>query len=209
MPSASDWVRSNTADPLRIHLRGVIFLDYPIYIHHENAGTLKVEPQGLYTRFFAHLPDSGELIRLYVYGEGKSALLGVAMPENGELILERKFSRTALRDFPSVIDYAAPEGEALEEPEPEPIPEPEPVSEPVPEPVPKPIPEPMPEPEARSEEPELIWYSRADGCLTTLWQGHSYVAVPLELCGEEREGMLEQRMIEGREYAVFEGQRVD
>ena len=179
-------MQSNTVNALRIHLRGVIFLDYPIYIHHENAGTLTVEPQGLYTRFSAHLSDTGELIRLYVYGEGKSALLGVAMPENGELVLERKFSRTALRDFPAVIDYAAPEGEEPREPEPQ-----------------KPV------EETKTEEPELIWYSRADGCLTTLWQGHSYVAVPLEFCGEEREDMLEQRMIEGREYAIFEGQRVD
>ena len=162
-------------------------MDYPIYIHQEKAGTLTVEQQGLYTRFSARLPDTGELIRLYVYGEGKSALLGVAMPENGELFLERKFSRTAMRSFPAQIDYAAPEGEVIEEAKPEPK---------------------SPE-QPESEEPELIWYSRADGSLTTLWQGHSFVAVPLELCGSEREGMVEQRRIEGREYAVFEGQSVD
>ena len=162
-------------------------MDYPIYIHQEKAGTLTVEQQGLYTRFSARLPDTGELIRLYVYGQGKSALLGVAMPENGELILERKFSRTAMLSFPTQIDYAAPENEAPE------IPKAEPVTE----------------AEKQSEEPELIWYSRADGSLTTLWQGRSFVAVPLELCGSEREDMVEQRRIEGREYAVFEGQSVD
>lgn len=174
-------------------------MDCPIYIHQEKAGTLTVEQQGLYTRFSARLNDNGELIRLFVYGEGKSALLGVAMPENGELILERKFSRTAMRSFPAQIDYAAPEGEAIEEPKPKPEPKAE-VKAAV-------QPEAKAEPE--SEEPELIWYSRADGCLTTLWQGRSFVAVPLELCGEEREKMLEQREIEGREYAVFEGRSVD
>lgn len=199
-------MQGNTADPLRIHLRGVIILDYPIYIHHEHAGTLTVEPQGIYTRFSARLSDTGELIRLWVYGEGRSALLGVAMPENGELVLERRFSRTALRDFPAVIDYAALEGEEPAKPQAEPIEEPKAETAPE-EPKAEPVAEPAEEPKA--EEPELIWYSRADGCLTTLWQGHSYVAVPLEFCGEEREGMLEQRMIEGREYAVFEGQRVD
>ena len=183
----------------------MIFLDYPIYIHHENAGTLRVEQQGIYTRFSARLSDTGELIRLWVYGEGKSALLGVAMPENGQLILERKFSRTALRDFPAVIDYAAPEGEEPTKPRAEPVEEPKkPEAVPL-EPTP-PVSVEEPEPE---QEPELIWYSRADGCLTTVWEGHSFVAVPLEFCGEEREGMLEQRTIEGREYAVFEGQRID
>ena len=179
-------------------------MDYPIYIHHENAGTLTVEQQGLYTRFSAHLQDTGELIRLWVYGEGKSALLGVAMPENGQLILERKFSRTALRNFPAVIDYAALEGEEPAKPQAEPAEEPEPEAVPQ-EPTP---PVSVEEPE-QEQEPELIWYSRADGCLTTVWEGHSFVAVPLEFCGEEREGMLEQRTIEGREYAVFEGQRID
>ena len=190
-------------------------MDYPIYIHHENAGTLTVEQQGIYTRFFTRLPDEGELIRLWVYGEGKPALLGVAMPENGELVLERKFSRTALREFPAVIEYAALEGEERippkaateEEKEEEIVPEAEPTAESVPKEPAEPT-EKL-QSEEQAEEPELIWYSRADGCLTTVWQGHSYVAVPLELCGEEQEGMLEQRNIEGREYAVFEGQRID
>jgi len=169
-------------------------LDYPIYIHHKDAGTLRVEQQGLYTRFSARFPDPGELIRLCVFGEGRSALLGVAMPEGGELVLERSFSRAALRDFPTDIEYAAPAGETLPEPEPESAAEPTLNMEPHTEPT---------------AEPELIWYSRADGSLTTLWQGHSYVAVPLELCSAERESMLEQRRIEGREYAVFEGRSVE
>ena len=206
-------------------------MEYPIYIDGENAGTLHVEQQGLYTRFFARFADPGRLIRLCVYGGGKTAVLGVAMPENGELYFERKFSRVALGDFPENIEYAAAEGELLREPKAsveEEIPaaaeEPESVSA-APEAVDKPkrvSPEPerekgredvSAEPKAAQEpaekaEPELIWYSRADGSLTTLWEGHSFVAVPLEFC-EEREGMLEQRTIEGREYAVFEGQSID
>lgn len=165
-------------------------MDYPVIIDGENAGILRAEQRGLYTHFSARFPDPGRLLRICVYGGGKSALLGVAMPENGELVLERSFSRRAMESFPAEIEYAAPEGE--EPKKSEPAPEPEPESR-----------------EERNEEPELIWYSRPDGCLTTLWQGHSFVAVPLELCAGEREGMVEQRTIEGREYAVFEGQSVD
>lgn len=163
----------------------MIVLDYPVYIDGENAGTLRAEQRGLYTRFSARFPDPGRLLRICVYGGGKSALLGVAMPENGELVLERSFSRRAMESFPAEIEYAAPEGEEPKKSEP------------------------APEPEPAAGEPELIWYSRPDGCLTTLWQGRSFVAVPLELCAGEREGMVEQRTIEGREYAVFEGQSVD
>ncbi len=193
-------------------------MDYPIYVDEKEAGRLSVETQGLYTRFFARFTDPGRLIRLCVYGEGKEAVLGVAAPENGELVLERRFSRFALRDFPLEIEYAAPQGEPLrpQMPEEPPVPavpeeapteaEAAPKAEAVREAAPEA--ESAPEKDA-AEEPELIWYRRSDGSLTTTWQDHRYVAVPLDFCSGERERMLETRVIEGREYGIFEGETVD
>lgn len=173
-------------------------MDYPIYIRGELAGTLKTEQEGLYTRMSARCTDPGYLVRLSVFSREQEAVLGVMMPENGELTLTRRLSRRELCSFPAEIEYAAPQGERLseqgeeaelEEREPEPQ-----------------ICEPEIAPESK---PELIWFSRSDGSLETEWEGGHYVAVPLELCGEERERMLEQRTIEGREYAVFSGRSID
>jgi hypothetical protein len=84
--------------------------EYPIMLEGTRAGTLKVEQKGLLTVFDASVPDTGEMLRLSVYGEDGEGYLGVMRPENGVLRLVRRFSRAAMAQFPRVIDYAAPAG---------------------------------------------------------------------------------------------------
>ncbi|MBQ0133926.1 MAG: hypothetical protein KBS46_02150, partial [Clostridiales bacterium] len=83
-------------------------MDYPIYIRGELAGTLKTEQEGLYTRMSARCTDPGYLVRLSVFSREQEAVLGVMMPENGELTLTRRLRRRELCSFPAEIEYAAP-----------------------------------------------------------------------------------------------------
>lgn len=82
---------------------------YPIIIDGKTVGELTVKNRGIMTEFCARCEDSGELIRLSVYGENEG-YLGVMLPENGELSLKKSFSRLAMRDFPKQILFAGPSG---------------------------------------------------------------------------------------------------
>ena len=60
--------------------------------------------------------------------------------------------------------------------------------------------------EADGEPPgggELLWYEAGDGTLYTRWEGRVYVAVPLAGHGLPIRNMLEQRRIEGTDYAIY------
>ena len=87
----------------------------PILADGEKRGTLTVFPEGPYTVFEARCAPLGGLRRLYVFGGGKRACLGVLAPEGGELTLRRKLSRAAMKDFPEPIESAAPEENAPDE----------------------------------------------------------------------------------------------
>lgn len=166
---------------------------YPIVMDGKRVGTLELTRQGLMSVFRASMPDSGELVRLSVYGEGREGYLGLMTPDGkGGLYLERKLSRAALATYPWDIDHAGPAGELTEKP----VPPPE--LKPDPEPEPEVMPEPIPEPE-----PELLWFSAPDGCLSAFDGRRLLIAMP---AGEIRlprgaEGIL--RRINGREYIVF------
>ena len=71
-------------------------MDYPIYIDGAAAGTLRAEPEGLYTRFTAALPARPGLWRIWLCGGGESRSLGLLSPEGDRLSLSRRLSR-ALR----------------------------------------------------------------------------------------------------------------
>ena len=59
------------------------------------------------TAFSAECEMQSGIVRLNAYGEGKSAYLGVMVPENGRLVLRKKLSRDAMKEFPQKIEYAA------------------------------------------------------------------------------------------------------
>ena len=88
---------------------------YPIRIGGEITGTLSVKQEGLMTVFSAECPDNGTLIRLSVFDEaGNRGYLGVMLPDNGQLYLVKRFSRTGLAGFPETIAYAGVEQEQLD-----------------------------------------------------------------------------------------------
>ena len=82
-------------------------MKYPVYIEGEEKGTLTVTQESLHLVFCAECEYTPKLVRLSVYGNGKSAYLGVMEPRGDRLILRRRKSRNELRGFPTPIEYAA------------------------------------------------------------------------------------------------------
>lgn len=81
--------------------------EYPVYIGGERSGTLTVAAEGIRTRFSARCTLTGGLVRLSVYGGGRSFYLGLMQPRGDMLELERVFSRAQLRELPPRIEYAS------------------------------------------------------------------------------------------------------
>ena len=81
--------------------------EYPLYINGKTAGTLSVYTEGLLTVFRAQCRLEHGIIKLYVFGEGKSAYLGTMQPGKNGQYLVRKFSRSEKSRLPSKISYAA------------------------------------------------------------------------------------------------------
>lgn len=80
----------------------------PVYIDGEKCGSLEVYAEGLMTVMSAKCSaDPGKVVRLYLFGEGQSALLGTMRPEGGSLRVVRRFSRAELKKLPENIEYAA------------------------------------------------------------------------------------------------------
>ena len=81
-------------------------MQYPIIHDGRRIGVLETRREGAYTRFEARCAFLSGVRRLFLYGGGKSASLGVMQPEGGALVLRRRFSRAAMRAFPAPIEYA-------------------------------------------------------------------------------------------------------
>ena len=79
----------------------------PLYIDGEEKGTLTVTQDKLHLVFSAECEYTPKLVRLSVFGGGKSALLGVMEPRGDKLVLYRRKSRNELYGFPKPIEYAA------------------------------------------------------------------------------------------------------
>jgi hypothetical protein len=185
---------------------------YPIIIDGDTVGQLSVSLQGLMTVFEADVPDTGELLRLSVYGECEG-YLGLMVPDGeGRQRLCRRLSRAALCCFPEAITHAGPAGGAVNKrPESGCMLEAEQVTEPE---EPEPPSMPAPEPELQAERPcrsdgredaeDLLWFSTPDGTLVSFDGKHSLMALPI---GDQRlpEGTQgAPRRIEGKNYLVFQ-----
>lgn len=81
--------------------------EYPVYISGERVGTLVIGTEGIRTRFSVCCKYKSGLIRLSLFGGGRSFYLGLLEPDGDELRLERRFSRAQLRELPQYIEYAA------------------------------------------------------------------------------------------------------
>ena len=90
-------------------------MEYPIYIEETEKGKLTVTQEGLRTRFTVKCEKVQKIIRLSVFGGGKSAYLGVLCPEGDYLTLSKSFSPNEMRSFPEKIEYAADRQQCIEE----------------------------------------------------------------------------------------------
>lgn len=80
----------------------------PVYIDGKSCGSLKIYRDGLMTVFEAHCAAAADRpVRLYLFGGGKSALLGTLRPEDSGLGIVRRFSREELGRLPASVEYAA------------------------------------------------------------------------------------------------------
>ena len=162
---------------------------YPVIIDSAVCGKLRVEKEGAYTRFSLCCPMTEKVIRLSVYGEGREGYLGVPLPKEGKLCLDKRFSPSAMRGFPEKIDRCGLAGEKQEEPE-----------ENVPEMTRCEEAEAYPD-EAQEDGP--FWYASTDGALVSRDGDSEMVALPV---GDERvpDNIPGQpRIIEGKEYLVY------
>lgn len=94
---------------------------YPIFIDGAQTGEVRVSRDGLFWLFDARCDEREELVRLSVFGGGEEGYLGLLSPEDGALRLKKRLSSAAVGAFPQRIEYAAPRGCPLPEPEPEAI----------------------------------------------------------------------------------------
>ena len=77
----------------------------PVYIDGEKCGSISKRTDGLMTVLSARCSARpGRIVRLYVFGGGKSALLGTMQPDGDCLVITRRFSRAELRKLPEIWD---------------------------------------------------------------------------------------------------------
>lgn len=84
---------------------------YPIILDGETAGEITVSREGLFWSFEANCEMRSEIVRLSVYGDGLEGYLGIMEPFGDMLRLTKKFSRSALNEFPINITHAGQKGE--------------------------------------------------------------------------------------------------
>lgn len=172
---------------------------YPIIIKGENCGELRVSKEGAYTRFVADCVSFGGVIRLSVYGGGAEGYLGVPMPVNGRLRLDKRLSPVSMKAFPRVIERCSLAGEkpelgTVEEEECVPEPEKE-------EPCSAEVNEEAPTGDESGE--TTCWYATTDGALVSRDGEREMVALLPEDERVPRDIPGQPRIIDGKEYLVY------
>ena len=82
---------------------------YNILRSNRIIGALETTSDGLYTVFTARCEPVLPRLRLSVFGETAHAYLGLMLPEDGALHLQKRLSRLECAKLPSPILYAAEE----------------------------------------------------------------------------------------------------
>ena len=157
---------------------------WPILAEGAPIGWLRTEQEGLYTRFRGEAVWEQGVLRLWVFGDGTQAYVGVMVPDGaGKVRLNRSFSATDLRGFPEPILSAGPEERTT--------------------PMKEEIRTGTEVPEIAEVEEDTLWYAYPDGSLTTFDGRRNLIAFP---AGDARiprgaEGLL--RTIDGETYLIF------
>ena len=94
---------------------------YRILNKNQLIGTLESAADGLYTVFTARCEPVSPRLRLAVFGEDRSAYLGLMLPDGtGSLYLRKRLTRLERSRLPDPILFAAEEGSPRSAPAPEP-----------------------------------------------------------------------------------------
>ena len=198
---------------------------YPLIIDGALVGKLTVSLRGPQTVFDVSCRMLTGIVRVSVYGGGREGYLGVLTPEGDGLGLHKAMSRTAMRDFPQVIDSVEEAGllarhqADLAQPAAEAVTTAETVSEAQPEPAAEAASEVSPEPEAvpvsleasaREQAPDpapagqdCYWYASPDGALVCFDGTQNLLALPEGDARIPAGAAGERRSVDGRDYLVF------
>ena len=193
---------------------------YPLILDGTKTGEVAVRREGGWTVFDARSVMLSDVVRISVYGGEREGYLGVLAPEGDQLTLHRRFSRSAMRDFPATIEFAGRSGRggsaATETADTEQAVEPK-VEAAAPEEAEKTAPQAADnggapkEDENKEDENEeappriedVYWYASPDGALVCFDGTHNLIALPV---GDQRipdgHGGW-PREIEGREYIIY------
>lgn len=155
---------------------------YDVTIDSRSVGVLTVGREGAYTVFEAECEPLPGLTRLSIYGQGREGYLGLLMPGRGKMLLKKKLSPGAMKEFPEEIEFVGSAG-GME------------IKEEV-------LPAVEQETEQETEDGPF-WYASPDGALMGCDGTKEMVALPL---GDERVPKNipgESRVIEGKEYLVY------
>lgn len=173
--------------------------NYPVSIKGEVCGSLCVSKEGAYTRFTVDCIGGGEVIRLSVYGGGKEGYLGVPVPKDGRLRLDKKFSPNAMKDFPDVIERCSLAGEKSCEEKPAEKDEAK---------CDNTEPEICAETETKTDaerpkDESTYWYATTDGALVSRDGEREMVALRPDDERVPKDFPGEPRVIDGKEYLVY------
>lgn len=173
--------------------------NYPIYINGTTQGELRVYREGLLTVFSGKCVDPGVLLRLSLYGE-QEAYLGVMLPENGQLFLKKRFTRTAMANFPRHPTHAGEAGAEILLESTTPL---ENISaELTPQKTPTGEASNLEAPLSASEE-DTLWYVAPGGCLYTIGNHGRFLAVPENDNRIQHHRGAVRRQILGKNYLIF------
>ena len=146
----------------------------PMMIHGQHCGAVTFRREGAYMVCSGQAQWDGEMLRLWVYGNGQPGYLGVLIPDGqGGGTVRKKFTLTEFARLPKPMEYCGTEqAEAVRQPTP-------------------------------VRETDVLWYAMGDGTLVHEDGQHRYIALPAEGIRLPKGYGCIRREIEGREYVVF------
>lgn len=127
-----------------------------MYIEGVECGRLSLNCRGIMYELSAVCSVKNKIVHLSVFGDGKSAPIGVMQPCDEGLCLHRKLTRLQMQSLPAHIEYAA---DCAKEVETE---------------------------QAEQNNCNSIWYSMPDGTLTRFDGRQWFVAMPSQMRTHQR-----------------------
>ncbi|MBP3654476.1 MAG: hypothetical protein J6J04_03475 [Oscillospiraceae bacterium] len=148
----------------------------PIIIDGETCGSVQLRREGAYMVCRGQAVWSGDMVRLWLYGNGEPGYLGVLIPDGqGKATLRKKFSMADFCHLPDPIEYCSTQELRPKQPEP-------------------PI-----------HETDICWQDMGDGTLLHTNGRQRLIAFPAEGVVLPRGGSFLLREIEGKQYVIFPG----